>query len=232
MANVLITGANRGLGLEFARQFAARGDRVIAACRQPGKARELNELAFAYPGHVKVLPIDIAKPASIAELAREAAMVAESIDIAINNAGVLPDGERFGEIAADALELSVRTNAIGPLLLTQALVPLLAKGVNPRVVNLSSILGSIGSTEAFGTPSYAIGKAALNMATKQSALALRADGITVFALHPGWVQTDMGTSRAPLMPNESVTGLVRVIDASTLADTGTLRDYRGRPLPW
>lgn len=232
MARYLVTGASRGLGLEFVRQLAARGDRIVAACRQPGKARELNELAFAYPGHVKVLPVDLTRPASIAELAREAAMVGDAIDVAINNAGVLPDGERFGEIAADSLELSLRTNAIGPLLLTQALLPLLGKGVAPRVVNLSSILGSIGSTQSFGTPSYAIGKAALNMATRQSALALRDQGIAVFALHPGWVATDMGTARAPLAPADSVAGMLRVIDASTLADTGTLRDWQGLPLPW
>ncbi|MEO6065177.1 MAG: SDR family NAD(P)-dependent oxidoreductase, partial [Lysobacterales bacterium] len=139
---------------------------------------------------------------------------------------------RFGEIDAANLELSLRTNAIGPLLLTQALVPLLGKGVAPRVVNISSILGSIGSTDAFGTPSYAMGKAALNMATRQCALALRDQGIGVFALHPGWVATDMGTARAPLAPADSVAGLIRVIDASTLADSGTLRDWQGKPLPW
>ncbi len=232
MATCLITGASRGLGLEFARQFAARGDRVVAACRQPAKSRELNELAFAHPGFVKLLPVDVTRPTSIAGLARESAMLFDAIDIAVNNAGVLPDGERFGDIVAENLELSLRTNAIGPLLLTQALVPLLAKGVAPRVANISSMLGSIGSTSAFGTPSYAIGKAALNMATRQSALALREQGITVFALHPGWVATDMGTARAPLEPAESVAGMLRVIDASTLEDAGTFRDWQGHTLPW
>ena len=100
------------------------------------------------------------------------------------------------------------------------------------MVNISSILGSIGSTEAFGTPSYAISKAALNMATRQTALALREQGIAVFALHPGWVATDMGTARAPLAPADSVAGLLRVIDASTINDTGTLRDWQGKSLPW
>lgn len=232
MARYLITGANRGIGFELVRQLAARGERVVAACRHPGKARELNELACAHPGHVKVLPVDLTHVATIVELAREAAMVVDAIDVAINNAGVLPDGEHFGEISAENLALSLRTNAIGPLLLTQALVPLLAKGVAARVVNISSILGSIGSTDTFGTPSYAISKAAMNMATRQSALALRDQGIAVFALHPGWVATDMGTARAPLAPADSVAGLLRVIDASTLADTGTLRDWQGKALPW
>ncbi len=232
MASYLITGASRGIGLEFARQLGARGDRVVAACRLPGKARELNELAFAHPGHVKVLPVDLTRPASIVELAREAAMVVDSIDVAINNAGVLPEGERFGDISLENLETSLRTNAVGPLLLTQALVPLLSKGVAPRVVNISSVLGSIGSTDAFGTPSYSISKAALNMATRQCAHALREQGIAVFALHPGWVKTDMGTERAPIPPARSVTGMLRVVDASTLRDSGTFRDWQGKELPW
>ncbi len=232
MASVLVTGANRGLGLEFVRQLAARGDRIIAACRHPGRARELNAVAFEHPGHVHVLPLDLTRTASIDELAREAAMVAESIDLLINNAGVLPEGERFGELDAEALELSLRTNAVGPLLLIQALADLLRRGNSARVVNISSIVGSIERTETFRSPSYAIGKAALNMVTRQSALALNDDGISVFALHPGWVKTDMGTARAPLEPPESIASMLAVIDASGMTDSGSFRDNNNKVLPW
>lgn len=232
MASVLVTGANRGLGLEFVRQLAVRGDRVIAACRHPGRARELNEVAFAHPGHVHVLPLDLARTASIDELAREAAMVAESIDLLINNAGVLHDGERFGALDGEALESSLRINAVGPLLLIQALAGMLRKGSDAKVANISSIVGSIERTATFRSPGYAIGKAALNMATRQIAMALRDDGISAFALHPGWVKTDMGTARAPLEPPESISDLLTVIDASSMEDSGSFRDYKGETIPW
>src|SRR5690554_523631 len=185
--HVLVTGANRGLGLEFTRQLLARGDRVIATCRHPGKATVLNPLAGEYPGRLHVLPLDVADPKSHAELARELPLVLDGhgddrpgrIDLLLNNAGVLPSGERFGRLGAENLEHSFRTNAMGPLLLTQALAPLLADGA--RVANLSSRLGSIASTERFGTPSYNISKAALNMATVLLAHALAERGIVVAA---------------------------------------------------
>jgi NAD(P)-dependent dehydrogenase (short-subunit alcohol dehydrogenase family) len=228
----LVSGANRGLGLEFVRQLLAQGARVVAACRQPGRAHELTAQAAAHPGHLHVLPLDLAKPASIAELAREAAMVFDGLDLLINNAGLLVPGERWGALEAASLEASVRTNAIGPLLLTQALAALLERGASPRVVNLSSVMGSIAAVREFRSPSYALSKAALNMATVQLAHALAPQGIGVLALHPGWVRTEMGGAQAELEPAAAVTGLLRVIAASTDADNGSFRDWRGQPLPW
>src|SRR5262245_30143896 len=132
MTRALVTGGNRGLGLEFVRQLLAQGVRVIATCRHPGKANELTTQAAAHPGHLHVLPLEVAKPSSIAELAREAALVFDGLDLLINNAGMLVSGERFGSLTAEHLETSLRTNAVGPLLLTQALAPLLAKGKHAR----------------------------------------------------------------------------------------------------
>jgi NAD(P)-dependent dehydrogenase (short-subunit alcohol dehydrogenase family) len=232
MRRVLVTGSNRGLGLEFVRQLLARGDRVYAACRHPGRALALTELAAAHPGHLAVLPLETDKERSIAELARETAALTDTLDVLINNAGMLVSGERFGSLAAKSFNDTFATNVSGPLLLTQALAPLLEKGSNPVVFNISSILGSIGHTNAFGAPSYAISKAALNMATRQLAFALAPRGVTVVCAHPGWVKTDMGGAGAEIAPQTSVGGLIKVLDAITPADTGTFFDYRGKKLAW
>ncbi len=229
----LVTGANRGLGLEFVRQLLADGVRVVATCRQPGKATALNTLAAEHPGHLKVLPLDVGDARSRDELVREWPLAAGEdarIGLLVNNAGVLHSGERFGTLTADTLDDSLRTNVTGPLLLTQALAPLLRDGA--RVANLSSQLGSITNTGRFGTPSYAISKAALNMATVQLAHALRERGIVVVALHPGWVRTDMGGAQASEAPEESVTGLRTVIDGLGPDDSGRFLDWTGAALPW
>ena len=228
----LVSGANRGLGLEFVRQLLAQGARVIAACRHPGRAQELTAQAAAHPGHLHVLPLDLAKPASIAELAREAAMVFDGLDLLVNNAGLLVSGERWGALEAGNLEASVRTNAIGPLLLTQALTALLERGEKPCVANLSSIMGSIAAVREFRSPSYALSKAALNMATVQLTHALAPHGIAVLALHPGWVRTDMGGAQAELEPVAAVAGLLRVIAGSRPGDSGSFRDWQGKELAW
>jgi NAD(P)-dependent dehydrogenase (short-subunit alcohol dehydrogenase family) len=232
MLRVLVTGANRGIGLEFARQLLARGDRVYATCRHPGRALALTELAAAHPGRLTVLPLDVASERSIAELARELGTLHAALDVLINNAGILVGGERFGGITAEALLQSFATNAAGPLLLTQALLPYLQTGVGAKVLNLSSELGSLARASRFGTPSYAISKAALNMVTRQLAHALGPLGIVVLCVHPGWVRTDMGSAQAPLTPRESVTGLLAVLDAAGPADAGKFLDYTGAAVPW
>lgn len=226
----LVTGANRGLGLEFVRQLLARGDHVIAACRHPGKATDLNRLAGDHPGRLHVLPLDVGDEKSRNAFARELPLVADGIDLLVNNAGVLHSGERFGHVPPAQLDDTLRTNASGPFLLTQTLAPHIADG--GKVANLSSQLGSIASVDGFHTPSYAISKAAQNMATALLATALRERGIAVVALHPGWVQTDMGGSGAQITPEASVTGLLDVIDRLGVNDTGTFRDWRGREMPW
>jgi len=231
MQRVLVTGANRGIGLELTRRLLARGDRVYAACRHPGKALALTELAAAHPGHLHVLPLELGSERSIAELAREAAALADALDLLINNAGMLVAGERFGTLTAESLTESFATNAAGPMLVTQALAPLLEKGKKPKVVNITSELGSLSMAKRFGTPSYSISKAALNMVTRQLAAAL-APRITVFCLHPGWVRTDMGGANAPLTTEQSATAMLEVIDAATPGDSGRYLDYAGSALAW
>lgn len=228
----LVTGANRGLGMEFVRQLLARGDHVIAACRQPGKATTLNLLAGEHPGRLQVLPLDLADPRTHAALAAEVPLVTdeEPLDLLINNAGVLRGGERFGQVRPSDLDASFHTNAAGPFLLTQALAPQLAEGAT--VANISSEVGSIALRQEFRTPSYAMGKAAQNMATSLLAQALAPRGIKVVALHPGWVRTDMGGAQAALSAQESVAGLLRVLHQLTLDQSGEFFDWQGQPLPW
>ena len=229
----VVTGANRGLGLAFVHRLLARGDHVVAACRDPGHATALNGLAGEHPGRLQVLPLDVADARSRTAFAAELPLVLGEggrIDLLLNNAGVLHSGERFGSLGEATLEHSFRVNASGPLLLVQALAPLLADGA--KVANLSSQLGSIARCGRFGTPSYNISKAAQNMATALLAHALAGRGIAVVALHPGWVRTDMGGGEATETADESAAGLLAVIDGLDAGDSGRFLDWRGEDLPW
>jgi NAD(P)-dependent dehydrogenase (short-subunit alcohol dehydrogenase family) len=229
---VLVTGASRGLGLEFVRQLLARGETVVAACRQPANADALNALAIANPGRLQVLPLDVTDSGSRTALLREVAAGWGSIDVLINNAGVLVQGERFGALDAAHLRAAFETNAIAPLLLAEAAMPLLAEGRAPVAAHLSSVLGSIGATESFYTPSYSVSKAALNMAVRLAAIPMAERGIRSVLLHPGWVKTDMGGPSAPLEAPASVAGLLRVIDGLPPDARGVFLDYRGETVPW
>lgn len=229
MAHALVTGANRGLGLEFAHQLLARGERVIATCRHPGRALALTRLAGQHPGHLVILPLVLPDMRSIAELAREVATLDVHIGLLVNNAGMLVGGERFGSIEAKTLQDSFAANAAGPLLLTQALAARLERA---KVVNVSSRMGSIGSSESLQSPSYSISKAALNMATRQLAHALAAQDAIVVAISPGWVSTEMGGANAPLTPQASVAAMLSTIDALSGADNGRFLSATGESIPW
>ena len=231
--NTLVTGANRGIGLEFTRQLLARGDRVIAACRHPGQAHALGTLAGEHPGRLQLVPLDVAEAASHAALLGELPLLLGEggrLDLVIQNAGVLHSGERFGQVAETTLLDSLKTNATGPFLLSQSLAPWLAEGA--KLANLSSVLGSMADTDAFSTPSYRISKAAQNMATRLLAAALAGRGITVLALHPGWVQTEMGGSGAQVPVEDAARGLLAVIDGAAPADSGRFLDWQGRAVAW
>lgn len=229
MPHALVTGANRGLGLEFTRQLLARGERVVATCRQPGRAMALLRLAGAHPGHLAVLPLALPESRSIAELVREIDALDIRIGLLVNNAGMLVEGERFGTIESKALRDSFAINAEGAFLLTQALVPRLAAGA--KVVNLSSTLGSIAATDSLYSPSYSISKAALNMASRLLAIALAGRAIVV-AVSPGWVKTDMGGAGAPQDAADAVRSMLRVVDALDESHAGCFLDEHGRSLHW
>ncbi len=229
----VVTGANRGIGLSCVRQLLERGEHVIASCREPGKAIALNALTGEFPGRLHVLPLDVADGKSRTEFVRELPLVLGKdgrVNLLINNAGVLHPGERFGHVDAATMEDSFRINAIGPFLLTQALAPQLADGAH--VANLSSVMGSITRCNEFRSPSYCSSKAAQNMLTVELAHALRARRIVVLALHPGWVQTEMGGASATVAIDDSARGLLQAIDAATIKNSGHFLDWRGTPLPW
>jgi NAD(P)-dependent dehydrogenase (short-subunit alcohol dehydrogenase family) len=226
----LVSGANRGLGLEMTRQLLARGDRVVAACRHPGRALELTRLAGEHPGRLHVFPLDLTDARSIADLARQIGALDLDIDLLVNNAGLLVEGERFGAIDGKSLRESFAVNAEGAFLLTQALNAQLAEGA--KIVNLSSTLGSISRTDSLYSPSYAISKAALNMATRLLAIALNERGIVVISLSPGWVRTDMGGAGAPLDADASIAAMLRVIDHLKASDSGRFLSQNGETIPW
>ncbi len=230
MSHVLVTGANRGLGLEFVRQLLARGERVVATCRQPGRALGLTRLAGEHPGHLHVLPLQLPDGRSIAELVREIETLDLRIGLLVNNAGMLVAGERFGAIEAKSLGDSFAANAQGPFLLTQALAPRLSE--HAKVVNLSSRLGSIAATDSLYSPSYAISKAALNMAVKLLSIALGERGAIVVAISPGWVSTEMGGANAPQAPHDSVAAMLATIARLQASDNGCFIGHDGAAIAW
>ena len=228
----LVTGANRGLGLALATALLQRGDRVVATARHPGKATALNTLTGQFPGRLHVLPLDVASAKSRDQLAHELPLVLEddSLDLVVNNAGVLHSGERWGKLQQDILEDSLRINAIGPLLLVQAIEKLIAD--HATVANISTQMASLSTRSEFRSPSYSMSKVAQNMATVQLALALRPRGIKVVALNPGWVRTDMGGAGGELTPEDAAAGLLQAIDGVRDADSGHFLDWRGQPVAW
>jgi len=240
MRRVVVTGANRGLGLEFARQLAARGDDVVAAARHPKTADALNKLASKSAGRVTVVRLDVGDPEDIAAAALHIGERFDAVDLLINNAGVWtapdqPDRASSGPLAdlrPDAVLEVLRINAVAPIVVTQALAPCLAAAGQGVVVNISSGLGSTRGATSRGNIAYAMSKAALNMLTAHLAAELAGQGTIVVSMSPGWVATDMGGPSAPLEPPESVKGMLNVADALTPAQSGTFLDHAGAVLPW
>jgi NAD(P)-dependent dehydrogenase (short-subunit alcohol dehydrogenase family) len=223
-AVVLITGANRGIGLEYARQFAAKGYTVIGTVRDPTDARELSSVAD------RVEQLDVTDAASVAALAQRLDGVA--IDVLVNNAGVL--GRR--DLTLDTIDFTVMqqtlaVNTLGPLRVCQALLPNLRAGRRRIIVNMSSELGSVEQSNGRWY-AYRASKSALNQVTKCMSVELAPQGFVCVVLHPGWVRTDMGGASATYAPHESVAGLVAVIENLGPADNGRFCDFQGRSIPW
>ena len=236
MTRYLITGANRGLGLEFTRQLLERGDAVAACCREPVKALALHELqaATGTADRLTIHALDVTDPEAIRALPAALRQDGVSVDVLINNAGIAAPQERFGQFGAATMTRVMTVNAMAPMLLSQAVAPLLdGKGGTPKIVCITSELGSISMAQglSFGL-SYGMSKAALNMGVKKLGQEMRRHGVVIVALHPGWVRTDMGGKNAALRPAESIRGMLRVIDDLTVRDNGRYLDYRGKDLPW
>lgn len=233
MQTILITGANRGLGLEFVRQYLERGDRVFATARRPKSAAALNALIPAYPDHLTVVQLDAADEDSIAACVEAVAAETGSLDLLLNNAGINVPREKqtFGSITADTMLHVLRVNTVGPLLVAQAFLPLLKQGKNQRVVNFSSGLGSIGM-DLSGQIIYSTSKAALNMVSQRMAKDKAFDGMIVITLDPGWVKTDMGGPNATFDIADAITRNIRVIEELGPRHNGNYYNLNGDLVPW
>ena len=228
MPTLLISGANRGLGLEFVKQYAAEGWDVIAGVRRPDEAAELRALAEG--GKVEVHALDAAEPNSIDSF--KGAVGGRPLDLVIANAGVY-GGDRqksFTDLDYDGWAQTLATNTFGPVRLAAAFAENLKAGKG-KLVAISSLMGSIADSSG-SFYAYRSSKAALNMAFKGVAAELKGDGVAVAVLHPGWVQTDMGGKNAPVTPPQSIEGLREVIAKLTLDDTGSFHAFDGKRLPW
>ena len=224
MTTVLITGANRGLGLEFTRQYKAAGATVIATCRNPATAQSLNTLG------VEVLTLDVADSASIAALA--ATLQGTTIDILISNAGIWgPQRQSANDCPPEAMAEVFTVNTIAPLMIARALKPNLIAGQDKKLIVLTSKMGSISDSSG-GVVAYRASKAALNIVMHGLAKDWARDGILVGVLHPGWVKTDMGGPGAPLNAIESVTGLRARIAELNPATSGRFIAFDGQEIGW
>lgn len=231
MSTVLITGANRGLGLEFARQYAADGWKVYAASRAPAEASALQDLAAASGGRIEVMALDVRDTASVGAAAAKLAGVA--IDLLLNNAGVgSPKGQKLGSLDYAAWQRVLDTNTLGPMRVTEAFLGNLEQGSQKKVVTITSKMGSIDDNGSGGSYAYRSSKAAVNMVVKSLSIDLADRGITCIVVHPGWVRTDMGGPGGLISPEQSIAGIRKLIAGLAPADAGKFFNYDGQPIPW
>jgi NAD(P)-dependent dehydrogenase (short-subunit alcohol dehydrogenase family) len=231
MPSVLITGASRGLGLEFARQYLAGGWRVYAACRDPDSASELHPLADASDHQLGIMALDVTDSATIKAAASE--LEGQAIDLLLNNAGVMGSrSQTIGNIDYDAWAKVLDANTMGPMRVSEAFVDNVARSDRRLMVTLTSGMGSLADNTSGGSIAYRSSKAAVNMVMRSLAIDLAPRGITCVVVNPGWVQTDMGGPNAKITPAESVTKLRRLFETLGPAQSGKFFNYDGREYPW
>ena len=226
MTTILITGANRGIGLEFVKQYAVDGADVIACCREPAKASALNSIK----GKIRVTALTVDDRNSVAALKKE--LGTSPIDILINNAGISgPRGRPEGIIDFDAWLKTFAVNSLAPVMMAFAFEDNLKAGKEKKLVTITSQLGSIAN-HGGGAIAYNASKAAVNSLMHGLALSWVRSGLLVGIFHPGWVKTDMGGASAPVAPQESVQGLRAQIAKLSAANSGAYLDYMGRKIAW
>jgi NAD(P)-dependent dehydrogenase (short-subunit alcohol dehydrogenase family) len=223
--HVVVTGANRGIGLELVRQLLARGDRVEAACRRPDEAHELHATG------ARVHAVDVSDGANVSGFAR--ALGDAAVDLVINNAGVYGDlRQRLADFDYESATRTFEVNALGALRVSQALLPHLRRGTGKKLAHISSVLGSLSATASSDNLAYRMSKAALNMVARSIAFELADDRIISIAVHPGWVRTAMGGPDAPTTAGEAAAAILARIDAATASDSGEFMDTRGARCAW
>lgn len=224
MTTVLVTGANRGIGLEFVHQLTSRGDTIFATARAGSDTTALRATGAT------IIPLEVSDSESVEKLA--AAVRGLHIDVLINNAGVSSTSNSLAACTQEELQRVLTINSIGPVLVARSVVPAMKWGGRKLIVNITSVLGSIGGNAGGSSYGYRASKAALNMFTVCMAHELRTEGFTCVAMHPGWVQTDMGGKKAPLTPPKAVESMIGVIDRLTAADSGRYLNYDGATIEW
>ena len=227
MATVLITGASRGLGFEFCKQYATEDWQVLACCRKPEMADKLANIP-----NVRVFSLDVSDFAQIDKLATQ--LQDTAIDVLINNAGVYGESGKcgFGQLDYAAWMQTFKINTQAPVKMAEAFLPQLKRGHKKLLVSISSQMGSIADNSSGGSLLYRTSKAALNAAMKSLAIDLETQGIGVLVLHPGWVKTDMGGPNALIDKQKSIVGMREVIARFTPAQSGSFLKYDGSTLPW
>lgn len=232
METVLITGTNRGIGLEFVRQYAVDGWRVIACTRNPSTAGELNQLASKFPNNIQIHALDVTDYAQIEKLSYE--LSGETIDLLINNAGVYPVARStsFHQIDYDGWRHAFEVNTMAPLKMADAFCHQIVKSNIKKIVTITSKMGSIADNTSGGSYVYRSSKSAVNIVMKSLSIDLELKGVIVALLHPGWVRTDMGGPNALISTEKSVTGMRQVIDELVHTDSGKFFAYDGQIIPW
>lgn len=227
---VLVTGSSRGIGLGLVKELASRGWHVFAGARDPGSAHDLRHAAAEEGrGTIDILELDVRSDDSVRAAVEAASARRRSLDVLVNNAGVFPEegDEPLEKLPLECFEEAFAVNVVGVARVTRAFLPMLSRAVRPRVVNISSLAGSIGGKEDSRHYCYSASKAALNMLTRAMAAELRPRGITVVTVTPGWVKTDMGGPQAPLTVGESSGSLAAMIDRLGEGDAGRFLDREG-----
>ncbi|MFX1253356.1 MAG: SDR family oxidoreductase [Promethearchaeota archaeon] len=236
MKRILVTGSSRGLGLEFVKQYLEKGDFVIASSRNPHKSSTLKELKSHYSENLIIIKLDVSKREERDEAFDMISKQVNDLDLLINNAGIISGDEKnpsvLGEIYKEDFGKVLLVNSISPLLMSEKFLPLLEKGKNAKIVNITSMNGSIAKRTVGGKYSYATSKAALNMITKIMSNDLREKGITTLAIHPGWIKTDMGGEEAPLEKEEPISMIIDLIEKTNLSHSGKFLDWQGNEIPW
>jgi len=237
MKTVLVTGASQGIGLEFVRQYLSRGCQVIATSRQAAKSVHLKELKAQYVDQLIIDNLDVSDADSRKDFFIRLAEQISRVDLLINNAGIISGNEeysdKFGVLDQQDVCRTFLVNSVAPLMMVEAAYPLLKNGTEPVVVNITSDNGSISRRNQGGKYGYCASKAALNMITKILSFELKADRMILVCLHPGWVKTPMTRNEpAPLEPEESILGMIAVIDSLTIENSGRFLDWQGNQIPW